>query len=187
MNEILSYIKIIIVAIDVAVVFITVVFDLFLALCYIVPYSYPSVIFTTLLVSTDIQGHPGFYPFAHPTAPSDLHSLARAARWSQAQRRGWHQGCLECRNCGKQFNYSKNMVRHRRKCEGNFHLCCPDCGKGFNRRDKYNLHVAKHALAGRESRRMWCWRWGGGVIGTGEEGGGGVWLRGCIWRWWWWW
>ena len=42
------------------------------------------------------------------------------------------------------FNYSKNMIRHRRKCEGNFHLQCPVCGQGFSRRDHYNLHVAKH-------------------------------------------
>ncbi|XP_076460740.1 uncharacterized protein LOC143293577 isoform X32 [Babylonia areolata] len=53
-------------------------------------------------------------------------------------------GSLQCRNCGKTFTYAYNMVRHRRKCEGVFHLRCPVCGEGFNRKDKYNLHLAKH-------------------------------------------
>ena len=53
-------------------------------------------------------------------------------------------GSRQCRNCGKMFAYADNMVRHRRKCEGVFHLQCPVCGKGFNRRDYFNLHVAKH-------------------------------------------
>ena len=53
-------------------------------------------------------------------------------------------GSLQCRNCGKMFTFAYNMIRHRRKCEGNFHLQCPVCGQGFSRRDHYNLHVAKH-------------------------------------------
>ncbi|KAL8575152.1 hypothetical protein ACOMHN_055145 [Nucella lapillus] len=55
----------------------------------------------------------------------------------------WQFRRLECRNCGKLFRYSRNMVRHRRRCEGNFHLQCPLCGLGFNRRDYFNLHIAK--------------------------------------------
>ncbi|KAL8575155.1 hypothetical protein ACOMHN_055148 [Nucella lapillus] len=54
-------------------------------------------------------------------------------------------GAHECRNCGKHFAYSHNMVRHRRKCEGTYHLQCPECGQQFNRKDVYNVHVrTKH-------------------------------------------
>ncbi|KAL8575153.1 hypothetical protein ACOMHN_055146 [Nucella lapillus] len=53
-------------------------------------------------------------------------------------------GCLQCRNCGRTFTQPYNMVRHRRKCEGKFHLQCPYCGRGFYRRDKFNIHLLKH-------------------------------------------
>ncbi|KAK7481229.1 hypothetical protein BaRGS_00027489 [Batillaria attramentaria] len=46
-----------------------------------------------------------------------------------------------CRNCGKTFAYSYNMVRHRRQCEGTFHLVCGVCGKKFHRRDVYAVHL----------------------------------------------
>lgn len=37
------------------------------------------------------------------------------------------------------------MLRHRRKCEGTFHLQCQLCGQQFSRRDYYNTHVrTKH-------------------------------------------
>ncbi|KAK7481198.1 hypothetical protein BaRGS_00027458 [Batillaria attramentaria] len=53
-------------------------------------------------------------------------------------------GSLRCRNCGKTFSYAYNMVRHRRKCEGVFHLQCPHCGRGFHRRDKLTMHIARY-------------------------------------------
>ncbi|XP_076460709.1 uncharacterized protein LOC143293577 isoform X5 [Babylonia areolata] len=62
-----------------------------------------------------------------------------------------------CRNCGKTFTYSQNMLRHRRKCEGTFHLECGLCGQLFNRKDYYNTHcITKH-----------------GVVAGGGGGGGG--------------
>ncbi|KAL8579074.1 hypothetical protein ACOMHN_036013 [Nucella lapillus] len=52
-----------------------------------------------------------------------------------------------CRNCGKTFTYSQNMLRHRRKCEGTFHLECALCGQLFNRKDYYNTHCStKHGM-----------------------------------------
>lgn len=51
-----------------------------------------------------------------------------------------------CRSCGKTFAYSQNMLRHRRKCEGTFHLSCIVCGQLFSRSDYYNAHMrSKHA------------------------------------------
>lgn len=47
-----------------------------------------------------------------------------------------------CRNCGKKFSYSHSMMRHRRKCEGTYHLTCGFCGKRFHRRDLYADHLA---------------------------------------------
>ncbi|PVD29681.1 hypothetical protein C0Q70_08936 [Pomacea canaliculata] len=52
-----------------------------------------------------------------------------------------------CPVCGKAFTKSFNMIRHRRKCEGRFHLQCPHCGRKFYRRDKYNIHLARHLAA----------------------------------------
>ncbi|KAL8579073.1 hypothetical protein ACOMHN_036012 [Nucella lapillus] len=48
---------------------------------------------------------------------------------------------LTCRNCGKMFAYSFNMVRHRRQCEGRYHLQCAVCGRQFHRRDLYADHL----------------------------------------------
>ena len=46
-----------------------------------------------------------------------------------------------CRNCGKVFAYAFNMIRHRRNCEGQYHLQCVACGKLFYRRDVYAAHL----------------------------------------------
>ncbi|KAL8575151.1 hypothetical protein ACOMHN_055144 [Nucella lapillus] len=46
-----------------------------------------------------------------------------------------------CRNCGKLFNYGHSMIRHRRQCEGSFHLRCDYCGQMFHRRDRLNTHL----------------------------------------------
>ncbi|KAK7481235.1 hypothetical protein BaRGS_00027495 [Batillaria attramentaria] len=48
-----------------------------------------------------------------------------------------------CRNCGKGFTQDYNMIRHRRQCEGSFHLECSFCGKKFSRRDYYAAHLWK--------------------------------------------
>ncbi|KAK7481201.1 hypothetical protein BaRGS_00027461 [Batillaria attramentaria] len=53
-------------------------------------------------------------------------------------------GGMKCRNCGKTFTFYHNMVRHRLKCEGVFHLQCPHCGRGFYRRDKLTIHIARY-------------------------------------------
>ncbi|KAK7481228.1 hypothetical protein BaRGS_00027488 [Batillaria attramentaria] len=52
------------------------------------------------------------------------------------------KGRYLCRNCGKIFSYNDNMVRHRRQCEGTFHLKCHVCGRQFHRRDLYASHLA---------------------------------------------
>lgn len=46
-----------------------------------------------------------------------------------------------CRKCGKTFAYRQNMMRHRYKCEGTFYLQCRFCGRNFNRRDYYSIHL----------------------------------------------
>ena len=33
------------------------------------------------------------------------------------------------------------MTRHRRRCEGSYHLSCELCGQRFHRRDRYNTHL----------------------------------------------
>ncbi|KAK7481203.1 hypothetical protein BaRGS_00027463 [Batillaria attramentaria] len=48
-----------------------------------------------------------------------------------------------CRNCGKVFAQACSMSRHRRQCEGSFHLQCPFCDKKFGRRDYYAAHLWK--------------------------------------------
>ena len=54
-------------------------------------------------------------------------------------------GSLSCRNCGKTFSITSNMLRHRRQCEGRGHLMCRHCGQQFARRDKYSRHMSlKH-------------------------------------------
>ena len=74
------------------------------------------------------------------------HVFQRPSRGRWPGPRELSGGSLQCRNCGKLFTFAYNMIRHRRKCEGNFHLRCPACGQGFNRRDKYSLHLLKHGL-----------------------------------------
>ncbi|KAL8579079.1 hypothetical protein ACOMHN_036018 [Nucella lapillus] len=48
-----------------------------------------------------------------------------------------------CRNCGKQYKHSATMTRHRKQCEGKYHLSCPVCGRPFHRRDRYQEHLLK--------------------------------------------
>lgn len=48
-----------------------------------------------------------------------------------------------CQYCGKSFVHQPSLIRHRRKCEGNFYLSCELCGKPFHRRDSYQRHL-KH-------------------------------------------
>ena len=39
------------------------------------------------------------------------------------------------------------MTRHRRRCEGSYHLSCELCGQRFHRRDRYNTHLQlKHRV-----------------------------------------
>ncbi|XP_076460751.1 uncharacterized protein LOC143293581 [Babylonia areolata] len=39
------------------------------------------------------------------------------------------------------------MTRHRRQCEGTYHLSCPICQHKFYRRDYYNAHLeSKHRV-----------------------------------------
>ena len=50
-----------------------------------------------------------------------------------------------CRTCNKVFLHQCNLLRHRKKCEGDYHLECHLCGKQFYRRDYYQDHLAtKH-------------------------------------------
>ncbi|KAL8575158.1 hypothetical protein ACOMHN_055151 [Nucella lapillus] len=50
-----------------------------------------------------------------------------------------------CQKCGKLFLYQCNLLRHRKQCEGDFHLHCPYCERKFYRRDKYQYHLmVKH-------------------------------------------
>ena len=48
-----------------------------------------------------------------------------------------------CWKCGATFLHKNNLGRHRKKCEGNFHLSCPLCGQLFHRRDRYKEHLQK--------------------------------------------
>ncbi|KAL8579076.1 hypothetical protein ACOMHN_036015 [Nucella lapillus] len=52
-------------------------------------------------------------------------------------------GRFMCVRCGRSFVHRTNLCRHRKKCEGNFHLSCPECGQLFHRRDRYKEHLEK--------------------------------------------
>ena len=46
-----------------------------------------------------------------------------------------------CQTCGKLFLHQCNARRHRKQCQGDFHLQCHMCDKKFYRRDKYQYHL----------------------------------------------
>ncbi|KAK7481234.1 hypothetical protein BaRGS_00027494 [Batillaria attramentaria] len=46
-----------------------------------------------------------------------------------------------CRNCGKTYAHGHSMLRHRRHCEGTYHLKCDACGRLFHRRDLFSDHL----------------------------------------------
>ena len=50
-----------------------------------------------------------------------------------------------CRNCGMAYVHMPNLRRHRKKCEGHYHLQCHLCQQRFYRRDLYQDHlIMKH-------------------------------------------
>ncbi|XP_076460742.1 uncharacterized protein LOC143293577 isoform X34 [Babylonia areolata] len=58
-------------------------------------------------------------------------------------RRDWPG--FPCMYCGKRFVHQPSLIRHRRKCEGNYYLSCPHCDRRFHRRDRYQEHLqSKH-------------------------------------------
>ncbi|KAK7481196.1 hypothetical protein BaRGS_00027456 [Batillaria attramentaria] len=90
-------------------------------------------------------------PVLHPEAGQPDHSAGEGL----AAGRGDRDNSYICRNCGKGFAYSHSMIRHRRKCEGTYHLSCQFCGKQFHRRDLYAEHLASnHNAVDSDSQRM---------------------------------
>ncbi|KAK7481199.1 hypothetical protein BaRGS_00027459 [Batillaria attramentaria] len=88
----------------------------------------------------------------HAAAQQSLQAAAGGDRRSRPQRplleassTGTPQGrqghLYPCRNCHKVFHYHYSMARHRRQCEGAYHLTCHVCGLMFHRRDRYNTHL----------------------------------------------
>ncbi|KAK7481285.1 hypothetical protein BaRGS_00027545 [Batillaria attramentaria] len=64
------------------------------------------------------------------------------------------QRTYTCRTCSKVFVHLCSLSRHRKKCEGNFHLSCHLCGMKFYRRDHYRNHLAdKHQAVDEKTRR----------------------------------
>lgn len=52
-----------------------------------------------------------------------------------------------CEKCHQSFGYLGNLSRHRKACEGNFHLKCPRCDKTFYRQDVLKIHMQnKHGI-----------------------------------------
>lgn len=51
---------------------------------------------------------------------------------------------LQCRRCGRQYQQNCSLLRHRRNCEGRFHLECPVCNRKFYRRDVFKNHMKIH-------------------------------------------
>ena len=83
--------------------------------------------------------------------PSHSFTLEHVREAAEARVTSWPSSApadnCTCRNCGKTFAYSFNMVRHRRQCEGKYHLQCPACDRQFHRRDLYADHLrAVHGL-----------------------------------------
>ncbi|KAL8575154.1 hypothetical protein ACOMHN_055147 [Nucella lapillus] len=91
-----------------------------------------------------MKGSPTMVPMASPSQDPFLTPQAidlGAIHHHLSSHRERSEGSLTCRNCGKTFSISSNMLRHRRQCEGRGHLQCRHCGKVFSRRDKYKRHL----------------------------------------------
>nr|KAG5695232.1 hypothetical protein BaRGS_008060 [Batillaria attramentaria] len=89
---------------------------------------------------------------------------------------GTRRETFTCRTCNKVFLHQCNLLRHRKKCEGDFHLTCQVCGMMFYRRDVYQNHLAdKHHILdefkGSRRRVLPKARPGGGVTQTGANKG----------------
>ncbi|XP_025094194.1 zinc finger protein 436-like [Pomacea canaliculata] len=81
---------------------------------------------------------------ARATQPPEVRGFGHWSRDRDTSRSRRGAG-NQCRNCGKTYRQSHNMLRHRRQCEGTFHLQCAACGKRFFRRDSYMDHLHVHA------------------------------------------
>ena len=82
---------------------------------------------------------------------------------------------MTCRNCNKVFLNRCSLQRHRKKCEGDFHLACHLCDQRFYRRDLYRDHLASKHNTWIPGKRKWKWHKlhvGGGVRVTNLKIGG---------------
>lgn len=88
----------------------------------------------------DIKSSIGFNPFM-----PRLFSSSPLSFW---QRKLLRPKQFVCTKCNQSFGYLGNLSRHRKACEGNFHLKCPYCAKGFYRQDVLKIHLlSKHGVS----------------------------------------
>ena len=66
--------------------------------------------------------------------------------------RAWHKRSVQakpfvCDKCNQSFSYNRNLLRHKKACEGKFDLWCQYCEQVFYRPDVLKMHMqSKHGV-----------------------------------------
>ncbi|XP_076460729.1 uncharacterized protein LOC143293577 isoform X23 [Babylonia areolata] len=93
------------------------------------------------LLSTVLHSDDHSIGGSYSTSVPQLYSVQR---W---QRRSIHPKIYFCDKCNQSFSYNRNLVRHRKACEGRFDFKCPCCEQVFYRPDVLKNHLqSKHGI-----------------------------------------
>lgn len=106
---------------------------------------------TLLCIDCESYAYPvvstGDVQLGHSYHHSHIDQSARSSRHFVLLRDVEGRVRFACRKCGRGFQQQCNLLRHRKQCEGDFHLQCHICYKLFYRRDKYQGHLlTKHGI-----------------------------------------
>jgi uncharacterized Zn-finger protein len=81
--------------------------------------------------------------YKHRTGPSGSHALYQNPSTRLTNRR--YAGA-NCNVCGKSFYHTGTLNRHMMIHTGEKPFCCVKCGKKFNRKSMYEVHMIKCTL-----------------------------------------
>lgn len=96
-----------------------------------------------LYSSGAVHGNKSSFEFS-PSTPRPFSSSFMLNLW---QKKIMRPKLYVCSKCNQSFGYMGNLSRHRKACEGKFHLKCSFCDKVFYRQDVLKIHLAsKHCL-----------------------------------------